>query len=123
MAQNCFRQVIRRVPPKTSLAHLRQPGLLVVALACGLGLSGCVILHPELALGPVERMIPPQPDHCRAGALAALQGQDFALIADHQLTGDLRVIWPAQQVSGDLDSTRLNAQVDSTGQIKRLFCG
>jgi hypothetical protein len=123
MAQSYFRQVIRRVPLKEFLARLGQLGAPAVWLACGLGLSGCVILHPELALGPVERMIPPQPDGCGAGALATLQGQDFTLIADHKLTGDLLVIWPAQPVSGDLDSTRLNAQVDATGRIKRLFCG
>jgi hypothetical protein len=123
MAQSDFRQVIARVPDKSLSACLRPVGLPLLSLACGLGLAGCVILHPELALGPVERMIPPLPDRCGAGDLAALQGQDFALIADHRLPGDLRVIWPAQQVSGDLDSTRLNAQVDANGRIRRLFCG
>jgi hypothetical protein len=123
MGQSYFKQVIRRVPFKCLYACLRRSGPPAISLTAALGLSGCVILHPELALGPVDRMIPKQPDHCRAGELSALQGQDFTLIADHQLAGDLRVIWPAQQVSGDLDSTRLNAQVDATGQIKRLFCG
>jgi hypothetical protein len=121
MPPNPVERVTRRVPFTFLLASLSRS--IAPALTCALALSGCVILHPELAMGPVERMIPPLPDHCRAGALAELQGKDFTLLADRKLAGDLRVIWPAQQISGDLDSTRLNVQVDTSGRIKRLFCG
>ncbi len=86
-------------------------------------MSGCAVFHPELIMGPVDRMIPVMPDHCRAGDLQGLTGQTFTALADETLVGPLRVLWPAQQVSADLDSTRLNASVDTSGRIKRLFCG
>ena len=81
------------------------------------------MLRPDLLMGPVDRMIPPLPDNCRATALADLKGMNFTSLADRELVGTLRVLWPAQQVSGDLDSRRLNALVDTQGRIKRLFCG
>jgi hypothetical protein len=87
-----------------------------------LTLLGCVAARGT-QLGPVSRMIPPQPDHCGAKALGALQGKTFVLLADENLIGQLRVIWPRQEVSGDLVATRLNAQVSDTGRITRLFCG
>ena len=88
-------------------------------------LSALVACAPfaRLQMGPVDRMIPPLPDNCRAKALADLTGQNFVRLADETLVGPLSVLWPNQEVSGDLDSTRLNAQVTTTGRIKRLFCG
>lgn len=108
------------VPDRSRPASLLRLGKIGL---CALGLGGCTVLHPELMMGSIDRMIPPMPDNCRAAQLADLQGQDFTTLADRDLVGTLRVIWPAQLVSGDLDSSRLNAQVDAQGRIKRLFCG
>ncbi len=88
-----------------------------------MALSGCAVIYPERTLGPVSKMIPPLPDNCAAEALAPLKGSNFTALADQPLPGQLRVLWPKQPVSGDLDSKRLNALVDDNGAIKRLFCG
>lgn len=106
---------LRSFPPPDLL-------LWVLLLAATLPLAGC-FQRAAYVMGPVNEMIPELPDHCGAAAQADLTGQDFTLLADRPVAGRLRVIWPGQEVSGDLDSTRLDAQVDNAGRIKRLFCG
>ena len=68
-------------------------------------------------------MLPDLPDSCGAGAVADLQGKDFVLLADRSLSGPLRVIWPGQDITAEIDASRLNAQVTMDGRITRLFCG
>ncbi|MGV8951920.1 MAG: I78 family peptidase inhibitor [Cypionkella sp.] len=116
-------RVIQPVPFVRNLASLQHLSVPILWLLVGFALSGCVLFRPDLALGPVDRMIPTLPDHCKATELSALTGQNFTSLADQPLVADLRVVWPTQPVSADLDSTRLNAQVDASGRIRRLFCG
>lgn len=68
-------------------------------------------------------MLPELPDSCGVSAMSDLRGMDFALLADRSLRGPLRVIWPGQEITSDVDGGRLNAQVTSEGRITRLFCG
>ena len=74
-------------------------------------------------MGPVDDMLKPQPDRCGLAALPDLQGEPMARLADFRLTGALRVLWPGQEITNEIDSTRLNAEVDVTGRILRLMCG
>lgn len=74
-------------------------------------------------MGPVDEMLPPQPDHCGLAALPDLTGQPMTRLADFRLTKPLRVLWPGQEVTNEIDSARLNAQVDVAGRIESLFCG
>lgn len=95
----------------------------------GLSLLSCLMLAACMAgggyyrLGPVDRMLPPQPDRCGLAALPELKGQPMARLADYRLVGPLRVIWPGQEVTDDIVPDRLNAQVDVAARITRLFCG
>ena len=68
-------------------------------------------------------MLPPQPDTCGLAALPDLTGQPMARLADFDLIGPLRVLWPGQEITNDIQPLRLNAQVDVTGSILRLMCG
>jgi hypothetical protein len=74
-------------------------------------------------MGPVDDMLPRQPDHCGIASLPDLRGQPMARLADFRLTGPLRVIWPGQEITNEVNPARLNAEVDVTGRILRLICG
>ncbi len=74
-------------------------------------------------MGPVDDMLPAQPDRCGLADLPPLQGQKMERLADFRLPGPLRVLWPGQEISNEINATRLNAEVDVTGRILRLMCG
>lgn len=60
---------------------------------------------------------------CSAHALQGKVGHPFTVLAPVPLPDGLRVLRPGQTVTRDLQPARLNAQVDDTGRILRLFCG
>lgn len=102
------------------------PGLpaLAALLCCLALLAGCNRPPTYMTMGPVDEMLPQHlPDQCGAADLAALTGSDFTSLADHQLVGPLRVLWPGQEITAEIQAARLNAQVNTTGRILRLFCG
>lgn len=74
-------------------------------------------------MGQVDDMLPPQPDRCDLAALPALRSEKMERLADFRLIGPLRVIWPGQEITNEIEPTRLNAEVDVTGRILRLMCG
>jgi hypothetical protein len=74
-------------------------------------------------MGQVDDMLPPQPDRCGLAALPALRSEKMERLADFRLIGPLRVIWPGQEITNEIEPTRLNAEVDVTGRILRLMCG
>ncbi len=74
-------------------------------------------------MGPVDEMLPPQPDLCGLSALPPLRGQPMDRLADFRLPGPLRVLWPGQEITNEVQPDRLNAEVDVTGRIRRLICG
>ena len=101
--------------------------LLAVAClsACALGqqVLGGPMLGGHVRMGPVAKMLRPQPDLCGAAALIDVVGQPFTLLADHQLVGPLRVLWPGQEITDEVVPTRLNAEVTHDQLILRLSCG
>ncbi len=88
------------------------------------GLSGCrVSASAEKAqIGRPTEMLPVLSDTCGFGPLTGLIGQDFAELAAADLQ-DLRIIAPGQKVTDQLSPSRLNAEVDAIGRIRRLYCG
>lgn len=115
---------------RVSAPNLRKPAQnlgrwrAVVGVIAALMLSGCALFTPREWVGPVDEvMFVAQPDACGLAGLSGLEGQHFTLLADHQLIGQLRVIWPGQEVMSGLVSDRLNALVTDQGLIKRLSCG
>lgn len=90
---------------------------------CLLALAGCFAPGSALRMGPVDEMISAQPDLCGLAALPELRGQPMARLADFRLSGPLRVLWPGQEITNEVQPTRINAQVDVKSDIMRLFCG
>ena len=67
--------------------------------------------------GPVEA------EACGADLVADLVGQPFVTLAGVDLPGTLRVVYPGQVVLDEVQAGRLNAGVDGTGRILRVYCG
>jgi hypothetical protein len=101
-------------------------GFFALRLCCAVAvlavLSGCG-WGSYSRIGPVAKMLPPQPDLCGAEALAGMLGRDFAGLAEHNLIGELRIIWPGQEITDDVKPGRLDVMVTNDQKITQLFCG
>lgn len=95
---------------------------IVAAVVTVLMLSACAG-GGQVRMGPVAKMLKPQPDLCGAADLIDVVGQPFTLLADHQLVGPLRVLWPGQEITDEVVPDRLNAEVTNDQLILRLSCG
>ena len=95
----------------------------VYVLALCMAVAGCSSYASYNRMGPVHEMLPPQPDYCGALALRGLIGQPFTTLADQQLIGPLRILWPGQEIGSDIDPIRLDAEVADDQRILALFCG
>ena len=98
---------------------MRRNMLGVLAAAC---LAACA-MGGQVRMGPVSKMLKPQPDLCGAAGLIDVVGQPFTLLADHPLAGPLRILWPGQEITDEVVPTRLNAEVTNDQLILRLSCG
>jgi hypothetical protein len=83
-------------------------------------LAGCAIAE---RVGPAEQMLPVLADRCGVAMVAAVRGQPFVALAAYRLPGPLRVLYPEQAVTKEVQPTRLNAAVDGVGRVVALFCG
>ena len=63
------------------------------------------------------------PAVCGAAGAGDFVGAHFSTLAALSLPGPLRILWPGQSVTDEVQPERLNAQVSETGMIRRLFCG
>ena len=104
---------LKRLHPKSFAVLLCMSGQVV----------GCGQIYPNDRVGPIAAVLLPQPDLCGLVSLDRMIGQDFVGLADQQLVGTLRVIWPGQEVTSAIVPTRLNAQVSDQGLITQLSCG
>ena len=101
------------------MSGMRRAALGALMAAC---LSACM-MGGQMRMGPVAKMLKPQPDLCGAAALIDVVGQPFTLLADHQLAGPLRILWPGQEITDEVVPNRLNAEVTNDQLILRLSCG
>ena len=92
-------------------------GVLAAAFLAACAMTG------QVRMGPVAKMLKPQPDLCGAAALIDVVGQPFTLLADHTLVGPLRILWPGQEITDEVVPDRLNAEVTNDQLILRLSCG
>lgn len=95
----------------------------LLPLVLVVGLNGCVLFEVPLRMGPVDEMLPPQPDSCGLANLPDMTGKPMADLADFRLPGPLRVLWPGQEITSEVNPARINAQVDVTGHVLRMMCG
>lgn len=113
--------------------RLTCPALLAIFLLLPAVLTGCGRLAgvPAVAtqtqqFGAPGRVLPEAlvaNGACGAEAALALVGDHFTALADLSLPGDLRVLWPGQRVTDEVQPLRMNAQVSDSGTIRRVFCG
>lgn len=74
-------------------------------------------------VGPPEAVLPRLADRCGVALVDRLVGQPFVALADVDLPGPLRVLYPGQEVTAEVEPARLNASVDGETRIRRVFCG
>ena len=65
---------------------------------------------------------------CKADAVSGSIGKTWLASMEERLLAEsgtriLRVIRPGQPISLDYRSDRLNAELDATGTIRRIYCG
>lgn len=68
-------------------------------------------------------ILPEISDTCGADDLSWLIGEDYARLSEATVFGDLRILRAGTKVDGSISPSRINAQLDAAGQIRRLFCG
>ena len=115
-------RMFRKLPKQMVALFLSswpRPALAVLLAAL---LSACA-MGGQVRMGPVAKMLKPQPDLCGAAALIDVVGHPFTELADHPLAGPLRVLWPEQEITDDVVPNRLNAEVTNDQLILRLSCG
>jgi hypothetical protein len=88
-------------------------------------LPGCLPLAPSNVLPVTAPLVIERQaaQGCGADQRQALIGQPFTALASRPIPGGLRILYPGQGITDGLTPARLNAQVDGTGRILRLFCG
>jgi len=94
----------------------------MVGVLAAASLTACA-MGGQVRMGPVSKMLKPQPDLCGAAALIDVVGQPFTQLADYPLAGPLRVLWPEQEITDEVVPNRLNAEVTNDQLILRLSCG
>jgi hypothetical protein len=102
---------------------MRRQGL-TFRLGAGLAvlLAGCDSA-PLHRVGPAAQVLPRLPDRCGVAGVQGLIGQPFVALAGYRLPGALRVLYPDQVVTAEVQPSRLNATVDRETRITALFCG
>jgi len=102
---------------------LRRGGPRLLRIAAGIALlAGCGVA-PLRLVGSAEQVLPRLPDRCGVAQVQGLVGQPFVALAGSRLPGALRVLYPGQVVTAEVQPTRLNASVDHETRITALFCG
>ena len=87
---------------------------------------GVVFMVGTLALAacnPVETSPPDLAESCGAEALQHLVGQPQAALGVEAITAPTRILPPGAAMTMDHRPGRLNADLDDTGTIQRLWCG
>jgi hypothetical protein len=94
-----------------------------VAVSSCVALMGCAATRSTVSTMSVDWLVQQNVAGCNAQALQPLRGAHFTVLADVPMRGELRVLRPGQDLTSDVNTRRLNVQVDANGQMLRLFCG
>lgn len=69
---------------------------------------------------PVEVL---DPAACGAFDAREFVGAHFTELAALSLQGQMRILWPGQRVTDEVQPQRLNVQVSDSGTVRQVFCG
>ena len=92
------------------------------ALLIPLGLAACVEAESPPYPGDIPPPLPPE-DSCGAPDLQFLRGQPETVLQTMKFGVPVRIIRPGMAVTMDYNPTRLNTEIDETGEIFRISCG
>jgi hypothetical protein len=88
-------------------------------------LCGCQssVPAPAVLVARPAVILPEISDTCGTADLDWLIGENYARLSEAALLGELRILRPGDKVDGYISPSRINAQLDSKGRVRRLFCG
>ena len=92
------------------------------ALLIPLGLAACVEVESPPYPGDIPPPLPPE-DSCGAPDLQFLRGQPETVLQTMKFGVPVRIIRPGMAVTMDYNPTRLNIEIDESGEIFRISCG
>jgi hypothetical protein len=92
------------------------------ALLIPLGLAACVEIESPPCPGDIPPPLPPE-DRCGAPDLQFLRGQPETVLQTMKFGVPVRIIQPGMAVTMDYNPTRLNIEIDESGNIFRISCG
>jgi hypothetical protein len=92
------------------------------ALLIPLGLAACVEAESPPYPGDMPPPMPPE-DSCGAPDLQFLRGQPETVLQTMKFGVPVRIIQPGMAVTMDYNPTRLNIEIDESGNIFRISCG
>ncbi len=92
------------------------------ALLIPLGLAACVEIESPPDPGVMPPPMPPE-DSCGAPDLQFLRGQPETVLHTMKFGVPVRIIQPGMAVTMDYNPTRLNIEIDESGEIFRISCG
>ena len=92
------------------------------ALLIPLGLAACIEIESPPYPGDIPPPLPPE-DSCGAPDLQFLRGQPETALQTMKFGVPVRIIRPGMAVTMDYNPTRLNIEIDETGEIFRISCG
>ena len=92
------------------------------ALLIPLGLAACVEIEIPPYPGDIPPPLPPE-DRCGAPDLQFLRGQPETVLQTMKFGVPVRIIQPGMAVTMDYNPTRLNIEIDESGNIFRISCG
>jgi hypothetical protein len=92
------------------------------ALLIPLCLAACVEAESPPYPGDMPPPLPPE-DSCGAPDLQFLRGQPETVLQTMKFGVPVRIIRPGMAVTMDYNPTRLNIEIDETGEIFRISCG
>lgn len=87
-----------------------------------LSLAACVEIESPPYPGDIPPPMPPE-DSCGAPDLQFLRGQPETVLQTMKFGVPVRIIRPGMAVTMDYNPTRLNIEIDESGEIFRISCG
>ena len=92
------------------------------ALLIPFGLAACVEIESPPYPGDIPPPLPPE-GSCGAPDLQFLRGQPETVLQTMKFGVPVRIIQPGMAVTMDYNPTRLNIEIDESGEIFRISCG
>lgn len=98
----------------------------LILLGCARATSPAAPLSRTEEYGAPSRVLPAatlDPAACGAFGARTFTGDHFTALATLSQRAPMRILWPGQRVTDEVQPQRLNVQVSDSGRITGVFCG